>query len=64
MWKQSSDRCCCLPWAQNTAITAVGLVGLRASSARRLGNVVGLYGAVSDLISIDLANAILSLRSR
>jgi GGDEF domain-containing protein len=46
-------------WAQNTAITAVAWWGfahlLRAASV----TLFGLYGAVSDLISIDLANAIL-----
>ena len=46
-------------WAQNTAITAVAWWGfahlLRAASV----TLFGLYGAVSDLISIDFANAIL-----
>ncbi|HXW41330.1 MAG TPA: GGDEF domain-containing protein, partial [Xanthobacteraceae bacterium] len=46
-------------WVQNTAITAVAWWGfahlLRAASVM----LFGLYGAVSDLISIDLANAIL-----
>lgn len=46
-------------WVQNTAITAVGWWGfahlLRAASIV----LFGMYGAVSDLISIDLANAIL-----
>jgi diguanylate cyclase (GGDEF)-like protein len=46
-------------WAQNTAITAVAWWGfahlLRAASVM----LFGLYGTVSDLISIDLANAIL-----
>ena len=46
-------------WAQNTAITAVAWWGfahlLRATSVA----LFGLYGSVSDLISIDLANAIL-----
>src|SRR5262249_16680399 len=46
-------------WAQNTAIAAVALWGfahlLRAASV----TLFGLYGSVSDLISIDLANAIL-----
>jgi diguanylate cyclase (GGDEF)-like protein len=46
-------------WAQNTAITAVACWGfadlLRAASVM----LFGLYGIVSDLISIDLANAIL-----
>ncbi len=46
-------------WAQNTAITAVAWWGfahlLRAASVM----LFGLYGSVSDLISIDLANAIL-----
>jgi diguanylate cyclase (GGDEF)-like protein len=46
-------------WAQNTAITAVAWWGfahlLRAASV----TLFGLYGAVSDLVSIDLANAIL-----
>jgi diguanylate cyclase (GGDEF)-like protein len=46
-------------WVQNTAITAVAWWGfahlLRAASV----TLFGLYGAVSDLISIDLANAIL-----
>ena len=46
-------------WAQNTAITAVAWWGfahlLRAASV----TLFGLYGSVSDLISIDLANAIL-----
>src|ERR1700684_3339476 len=46
-------------WAQNTAIGAVAWWGfahlLRAASVM----LFGLYGAVSDLISIDLANALL-----
>src|SRR6516165_3061131 len=46
-------------WAQNTAIYAVAWWGfahlLRAASV----TLFGLYGSVSDLISIDLANAIL-----
>jgi hypothetical protein len=46
-------------WVQNTAITAVAWWGfadlLRAASI----TLFGLYGTVSDLISIDLANAIL-----
>jgi diguanylate cyclase (GGDEF)-like protein len=46
-------------WVQNTAITAVAWWGfahlLRAASVM----LFGLYGSVSDLISIDLANAIL-----
>ncbi len=46
-------------WAQNTAITAVACWGfadlLRAASIM----LFGLYGSASDLISIDLANAIL-----
>lgn len=46
-------------WVQNTSITAVAWWGfahlLRAASVV----LFGLYGAVSDLISIDLANAIL-----
>ena len=46
-------------WVQNTAITAVAWWGfadlLRAASI----TLFGLYGSVSDLISIDLANAIL-----
>jgi diguanylate cyclase (GGDEF)-like protein len=46
-------------WAQNTAITAVAWWGfahlLRAASV----TLFGLYGSVPDLISIDLANAIL-----
>jgi diguanylate cyclase (GGDEF)-like protein len=46
-------------WAQNTAITAVAWWGfahlLRAASV----TLFGLYGSVSDIISIDLANAIL-----
>ena len=46
-------------WAQNTAITAVACWGfadlLRAASVM----LFGLYGIASDLISIDLANAIL-----
>jgi diguanylate cyclase (GGDEF)-like protein len=46
-------------WAQNTAITAVAWWGfahlLRATSVA----LFGLYGSVSDLISIDLANAVL-----
>jgi diguanylate cyclase (GGDEF)-like protein len=45
-------------WAQNTAITAVAWWGiahlLRAASV----TLFGLYGSVSDLISIDFANAI------
>ena len=46
-------------WAQNTAITAVAWWGfahlLRAGSV----TLFGLYGSVSDLISIDLANVVL-----
>ena len=46
-------------WVQNTAITAVAWWGfahlLRAASVM----LFGLYGSVSDLISIDLANALL-----
>jgi diguanylate cyclase (GGDEF)-like protein len=46
-------------WVQNTAITAVAWWGsahlLRAASVA----LFGLYGAVSDLVSIDLANAFL-----
>jgi diguanylate cyclase (GGDEF)-like protein len=46
-------------WAQNTSITAVAWWGfahlLRAASVV----LFGMYGSVSDLISIDLANAIL-----
>ncbi len=46
-------------WVQNTAITAVAWWGfahlLRAASVM----LFGLFGSVSDLISIDLANAIL-----
>jgi diguanylate cyclase (GGDEF)-like protein len=46
-------------WAQNTAVTAVVWWGfahlLRAASVM----LFGMYGSVSDLISIDLANAIL-----
>ena len=46
-------------WAQNIAITAVAWWGfahlLRAASV----TLFGLYGAVSDHISIDLANAVL-----
>src|SRR5277367_3563843 len=48
-------------WAQNTAITAVACWGfadlLRAASVM----LFGLYGIASDLISIDLANAILPM---
>ena len=50
-------------WAQNTAIHAVAWWGfahlLRAASVA----LFGLYGSVSDLISIDLANALCSPRS-
>jgi diguanylate cyclase (GGDEF)-like protein len=46
-------------WVQNTKLTAVAWWGfahlLRAASV----TVFGLYGSVSDLISIDLANALL-----
>jgi diguanylate cyclase (GGDEF)-like protein len=46
-------------WAQNTAITAVAWWGfanlIRAASLM----LFGLYGSVSDLISIDVANALL-----
>ncbi len=46
-------------WVQNTAITAVAWWGfahlLRATSVV----LFGMYGSISDLISIDLANAIL-----
>jgi diguanylate cyclase (GGDEF)-like protein len=46
-------------WAQNSAITAVAWWGF--AHLLRAGSVMlfGWYGAVSDLISIDLANAIL-----
>jgi diguanylate cyclase (GGDEF)-like protein len=46
-------------WAQNTAITAVAWWGF--ADLLRAGSVAlfGLYGSVSDLVSIDLANAIL-----
>src|SRR4029078_10944932 len=48
-------------WVQNTQITAVAWWGcahlLRASSVV----LFGMYGSVSDAISIDLANAILLL---
>jgi hypothetical protein len=50
---------CSFAWAQNTAITAVAWWGfahlLRAASVTLFGH----YGSVSDLISIDFANAIL-----
>src|ERR1700688_3946495 len=46
-------------WVQNTAITALAWWGfahlLRAASVM----LFGLYGSVSELISIDLANALL-----
>jgi diguanylate cyclase (GGDEF)-like protein len=46
-------------WAQNTAVTAVAWWGfadlLRAASV----TLFGLYGSVSDLVSIDLANVVL-----
>ncbi|HXX04110.1 MAG TPA: GGDEF domain-containing protein [Xanthobacteraceae bacterium] len=46
-------------WVQNTAITAVAWWGF--AHLLRAGSVMlfGLYGSVSDLISIDLANCIL-----
>jgi diguanylate cyclase (GGDEF)-like protein len=46
-------------WAQNTAITAVAWWGF--AHLLRAGSVAlfGLYGSVSDLISIDLANVVL-----
>jgi hypothetical protein len=46
-------------WAQNSAITAVAWWGF--AHLLRAGSVMlfGWYGAVSDLISIDLANAVL-----
>src|ERR1700692_1990278 len=46
-------------WVQNTAIYAVAWWGF--ADLLRAASVVlfGLYGSVSDLISIDLANAIL-----
>jgi len=46
-------------WVQNTAITAVAWWGF--AHLIRAGSVMlfGLYGSVSDLISIDLANALL-----
>jgi diguanylate cyclase (GGDEF)-like protein len=46
-------------WIQNTAITAVAWWGF--AHLLRAGSVMlfGLYGAASDLISIDLANALL-----
>ena len=46
-------------WAQNTAVTAVAWWGF--ADLARAGSIMlfGQYGAVSDLISIDLANALL-----
>jgi hypothetical protein len=46
-------------WVQNTAITAVAWWGF--AHIVRAGSVVlfGMYGDVPDLISIDLANALL-----
>jgi diguanylate cyclase (GGDEF)-like protein len=46
-------------WAQNTAVTAVAWWGF--ADLTRAGSIMlfGQYGAVSDLISIDLANALL-----
>src|SRR6516165_8187605 len=46
-------------WAQNTAITAVAWWGLSHLLRAASVTLFGLYGAVTDLISIDLANAIL-----
>jgi diguanylate cyclase (GGDEF)-like protein len=46
-------------WAQNTAITAVAWWGLSHLLRAASVTLFGLYGAVPDLISIDLANAIL-----
>ncbi len=46
-------------WVQNTAITAVAWWGF-AHLLRAVSVVLfGLYGSVSDMVSIDLANAIL-----
>ena len=46
-------------WAQNTAVTAVAWWGF--ADLMRAGSIMlfGQYGAISDLISIDLANALL-----
>src|SRR6202167_6123832 len=46
-------------WAQNTAVTAVAWWGF--ADLLRAGSIMlfGQYGQVSDLISIDLANALL-----
>ena len=46
-------------WAQNTAIRAVAWWGF--AHLLRSGSIVlfGMYGTVSEIISIDLANAIL-----
>jgi diguanylate cyclase (GGDEF)-like protein len=46
-------------WAQNTAVTAVAWWGF--ADLMRAGSIMlfGQYGAVSDLISIDFANALL-----
>ena len=46
-------------WLQNTAITAVAWWGFADLLRAVLVMLFGLYGSVSDLISIDLANAIL-----
>src|ERR1700684_2338207 len=48
-------------WVQNTQIRAVAWWG--CAHLMRSGSIVlfGMYGSVSDLISIDLANAILVL---
>jgi diguanylate cyclase (GGDEF)-like protein len=46
-------------WVQNTAITAVAWWGLAHLLRAASVTLFGLYGSVSDFISIDLANAIL-----
>lgn len=53
-------------WAQNTAIHANLLVGWGFAHLIRAGSVVlfGMYGSALDLITIDLANALMFTRLR
>ena len=59
MWRPSSACCCCSWWVQNTAIRAVAWWGF--AHLIRAASIVlfGMYGSVPDLITIDLANALL-----
>jgi len=59
MWRQSSGCCCLFAWAQNTQIHAVAWWGF--AHLIRAASIVlfGMYGSAPDLITIDLANALL-----